>query len=110
VDNVAGDPGPPHDRPMEARVAVLEEIAATMKEAVVDFRHELRALRTELNQELVALRTETSQEFRALRTETSQRDEHLREAQERDFRILFSAMITVALSLAAMMAKGFHWF
>jgi hypothetical protein len=110
MDSVAGDPGPPHDHPMEARVAVLEEIAATMKEALLDLRQEMRALRTELQQELVALRTETNLEVRALRTETSRRDEHLREAQERDFRILFSAMITVALGLAAMMAKGFHWF
>ncbi len=29
---------------------------------------------------------------------------------ERDFRILFGAIITVALGLAALMARGFHWF
>ncbi|MGK3142089.1 hypothetical protein [Pantoea sp. C2G6] len=27
-----------------------------------------------------------------------------------DFRILFGALITVALGLAGLMAKGFHWF
>jgi hypothetical protein len=27
-----------------------------------------------------------------------------------DFRLIFGALITVALGLAAMMAKGFHWF
>lgn len=27
-----------------------------------------------------------------------------------DFRMLFGAIITVALGLAALMAKGFHWF
>lgn len=27
-----------------------------------------------------------------------------------DFRILFGALITVALGLAGIMAKGFHWF
>ncbi|MBP2171025.1 hypothetical protein J2125_004217 [Erwinia toletana] len=26
-----------------------------------------------------------------------------------DFRMLFGAMITVAMGLAGMMAKGFHW-
>ncbi|HDC4469844.1 TPA: hypothetical protein O8U04_003616 [Enterobacter kobei] len=26
-----------------------------------------------------------------------------------DFRLLFGALITVALGLAALMAKGFHW-
>jgi hypothetical protein len=38
MDNVAGHSGPPHDRPMEARVAVLEEKATTMQEAVADLR------------------------------------------------------------------------
>ncbi|WP_024278602.1 hypothetical protein [Xanthobacter sp. 126] len=28
---------------------------------------------------------------------------------ERDFRILFGAIVAVALGLAYMMAKGFHW-
>lgn len=27
-----------------------------------------------------------------------------------DFRIIFSALITLALGLAGLMAKGFHWF
>jgi len=45
-----------------------------------------------------------------LRTETSRRDEALRDAVETDFRIMFGALITVALGLAALMAKGFHWF
>ena len=27
-----------------------------------------------------------------------------------DFRLLFGAIISVALGLAAIMAKGFHWF
>lgn len=35
---------------------------------------------------------------------------HLREAEERNLRILLAAMITVSLGLAAIMAKGFHWF
>jgi len=88
MDGVAGGSGPSHDPGMEARLAVLEEIAAATKASIADFRQELRALRAE----------------------TSQRDERLRDAQERDFRILFSALISVAVGLAAMMAKGFHWF
>ena len=67
---------------------MLEEIATSTKEALTDLRQELRALRTE----------------------TSRRDDGMREAQERDFRILFAALISVAIGLAAMMAKGFHWF
>jgi hypothetical protein len=88
LDGVAGGAGPSHDPAMGARVAVLEEIAASTKEALTDLRQELRALRTE----------------------TSRRDDGTREAQERDFRILFAALISVAIGLAAMMAKGFHWF
>lgn len=34
----------------------------------------------------------------------------LRDRMERDFRILFGALITVALGLAGLMGKGFHWF
>jgi hypothetical protein len=34
----------------------------------------------------------------------------LRVSQERDFRVLFGAIIFVALSLAGLMAKGFGWF
>jgi hypothetical protein len=30
--------------------------------------------------------------------------------QERDFRVLFGAIIFVSLSLAGLMAKGFGWF
>lgn len=99
MDNVAGDPGPPHDRQMDARVTVLEEIAATLKEAVGDFRQELRAQRTE-----------TMRRDDDLRSELVRRTDVLRDAQERDFRILFSATITISLGLAALMAKGFHWF
>ena len=36
--------------------------------------------------------------------------EKLRVSQEREFRVLFGAVIFVALSLAGLMAKGFGWF
>lgn len=32
-----------------------------------------------------------------------------RRVQDRDFRLLFGGLIAVALGLAALMAKGFHW-
>lgn len=34
----------------------------------------------------------------------------LRDRMARNFRILFGALITVALGLAGLLAKGFHWF
>jgi hypothetical protein len=33
----------------------------------------------------------------------------IRKALETDFRLLFGALIVVALGLAGVMAKGFHW-
>jgi hypothetical protein len=87
VNNLAGGGSSPHDPGMEARVAVLEEIASATKHAVAGLQ----------------------QEVHDLRTETSRRDEALRDAIETDFRVMFGALITVALGLAALMAKGFHW-
>jgi hypothetical protein len=88
MNGIAGGGGPRHDRNMEARVAVLEEIAAGTKDAVAGLR----------------------QEVHELRADTNRRFEAMRDAMDRDFRLLFGAIITVALGLAALMAKGFHWF
>ncbi|AMC13332.1 hypothetical protein RL73_02495 [Liberibacter crescens] len=33
----------------------------------------------------------------------------LRKAADRDFRILFGALIALGLGLSGLMAKGFHW-
>ena len=88
MNNHAGGGSPPHDPGMEARVAVLEEIASATKQAMAGLQ----------------------QEVHDLRTETSRRDEALRDAIETDFRVMFGSLITVALGLAALMAKGFHWF
>jgi hypothetical protein len=42
--------------------------------------------------------------------ETNRRADALRDAVETNFRITFGALITTTLGLAALMAKGFHWF
>jgi hypothetical protein len=73
---------------MEARVAVLEEIASTMKGTLAELKAGQDRLRDELGSGLDAAR----------------------DRQERDFRITFGAIIAVALGLAALMAKGFRWF
>jgi hypothetical protein len=95
MDGVAGDPESPHDRSMDARIAVLEEIAAATKDGIADLRQEGR---------------DTNVRIDALRDDMDRRFDAMRSAQERDFRIMFSALITTALGLAALMAKGFHWF
>jgi hypothetical protein len=88
MNNPASDGAPPHDPSMESRTAVLEEIAATTKQAMSELWLEVRNLRSDTNRRIAALR----------------------DAVERDFRMLFGTLITVALGLAAIMAKGFHWF
>jgi hypothetical protein len=98
MNNVAGDGGPPHDRNMDARVAVLEEIAAGTKGAVTDLRQEVHDLRADSNRRFDAMRDDMNRRFDAMR-----------DAMERDFRLLFGAIITVALGLAALMARSFHW-
>jgi uncharacterized coiled-coil protein SlyX len=80
---------------MEARVAVLEEIASATKQAVAG-----------LQQEVHDLRTETSRRDDTLRDTI----DALRDTGEVNFRIMFGALITTALGLAALMAEGFHWF
>lgn len=42
MNDVTGGSGPPHDRNMAARVAVLEAIAVGTKQAIVDLRQEAR--------------------------------------------------------------------
>jgi len=61
---------------MEARIAVLKEIAVSTRATLKDLRDDLRTVR---------------------------------DRQEADFRILFAALIGLALGMAGLMAKGFHW-
>ena len=61
---------------MDARVAVLEQIAKDTQGVLKEIKADLRAMRT---------------------------------SQAPDFRLLFGAIITVALGLAALMAHGFKW-
>lgn len=95
MNSVAGGGGSPHDRSMEARIAVLEEIAAATRQSVAEQRADTNRRFDEVNRRFDAV---------------DRRFDAMREAMERDFRIVFGAIITVALGLAALLAKGFHWF
>ena len=68
---------------MEARIAKLEADVSYIKEHIRDVKSESKELRSDIKE--------------------------LRRDTDRDFRILFGAIITVALGLAGLMAKGFHW-
>ncbi|WP_218261624.1 MULTISPECIES: hypothetical protein [unclassified Pseudomonas] len=82
-----GGSEPPEGKEMEARVAKLET-------HVEYIRRDLDSLK----EEVVEFRSET-------KTSVGK----VRDNLERDFRLLFGALIVVALGLAGLMAKGFHW-
>lgn len=73
-----------HDRGLAVRVAVLETNVHGLKSEFSELKSEFREFRKEMRADITAIRTH-------------------------DFRLLFGALITVALSLVAVMAKGFHW-
>lgn len=91
VEN-AGEP--PHDGGMEPRVARLESDVGHIKSDVADLKTEARLHREALSK----FGTEVNAEFRAIRKDMSM-----------DFRLLFGALIAVALGLAGLLAKGFEW-
>jgi hypothetical protein len=66
----------------------LEQIAKDTKEALVEMKQDARDMRQEFRREF----------------------ENMRKDARGDFRLLFGAIITVALGLAGLMAHGFHWF
>ncbi|MBN5149974.1 hypothetical protein JAK23_10825 [Stenotrophomonas maltophilia] len=86
--------GPPHDGGMEARVAKLESTLEYVQRDVAEIRADLKKMADQLN----AFGKDVNGEFRAIRAEA-----------KTDFRLLFGALITVALGLAGLMAKGFGW-
>lgn len=87
---IASGGQPPHDSFMEARVAVLEQIAKSTEASLA--RIESRFDRIDSKFDAVNGKFDTV---------TTRHD--------KDFRITFGAVITVALGLAGLMAKGFHW-
>jgi len=72
--------GPPHDGGMEARVAKLEASMEHVQQDISELRSDVREIRGDI---------------KGIRTT--------------DFRLLFGAIIAVAVGLAAIMAHGFRW-
>jgi hypothetical protein len=75
-----GTSGGGDDGGMEARVAKLEAALSHVERDVGEVRSDLK----EVRRDITSIRTT-------------------------DFRLLFGAIIAVALGLAGMMTKGFHW-
>ncbi len=104
-DSVASGGSPPHDPGMDARVAVLEQIAKETREALAGLRSDLRSeiggLRSEiggLRSEMIAMRTELKGEIAGLRNDA-----------RGDFRWLLTLMIGFGAGILGLLGRGFHW-
>ncbi len=109
--------GEPPDMTLEARVAKLEASVLHIESDIKDIRSDLRDIRSELScfrketrSEFSCFRKETVSEFSCLRKDMVDGFNRQSRDREFDFRLLFGALIAVALGLAGMMAKGFGWF
>ncbi|MFD2365002.1 hypothetical protein [Pseudoduganella sp. GCM10020061] len=74
-------------------------------EHILEELRELRADMRELRNEMRELRNEMHAELRAMRSDMLD----MRRASTTDFRILFGALIAVAVGLAGTMARAFGW-
>ena len=90
--------GEPYGNGMDARVAVLETIAAQTSTTLAEMRKEMHDFRAEIRAKLQGFRSEVHTEMR-----------DLRRTHDRDFRITFGATITTTLGLAALIAHVAHW-
>ncbi|ODT85350.1 MAG: hypothetical protein ABS69_00830 [Nitrosomonadales bacterium SCN 54-20] len=94
---------------MEVRMAKLEAHVEHMQSDISEIKADLRDFRKETKEEFVALRKETREDSMSLRKEMYDNFASVRKDARSDFRLLFGALIFVALGLAGIMAKGFGW-
>lgn len=79
---------------MEHRLTQMEVTTRHIQDDLRDLRTEVRDFKGEMRD----FQKEVRSEFRDVRYQA-----------RTDFRLLFGALITVAVGMAALMAKGFHW-
>ena len=79
---------------LDTRLARVEVTLESIGEDLNGLRTDFRDLRNDMNH---------------LRDQSRNDMSHLRDQSRMDFRVLFGAMISLALGMAALMAKGFHW-
>ncbi|WP_369929997.1 hypothetical protein [Xanthomonas sp. NCPPB 2632] len=90
---------------LDTRLARVEVTLEHIGEDVNGLRTDFRDLRNDMNH----LRDQSRNDMSHLRDQSRNDMSHLRDQSRMDFRVLFSAMISLALGMAALMAKGFHW-
>ncbi|WP_246550171.1 hypothetical protein [Photorhabdus caribbeanensis] len=82
-----GGSGGGGDEMLEARVARLESDVEHIKKSIDEVKTDVREMKKD-----------TRTDFKEMKSDA-----------RTDFRLLFGAIIAVALGLAGLMAKGFHW-
>jgi hypothetical protein len=76
--------------PMEARILNLESAALRVAQSI----GKLEADMSHVQKDIGEMKVDISQ---------------IRDRQDRDFRVLFGSLVTAALGLGGLMAKGFGW-
>jgi len=124
---IEGSDKPEYPSDMEARVRVLEEIAAGTKAILADIRADQRAMWAEMTAGSTTMHGKIDASAASLHAKidtnaaslhakidinaTSLRAEMMtmEQRRERDFRIMFGAIITTTLGLAYLIAHTAHW-
>lgn len=96
---------------MQQRVTKLEVNADRMRADIDELKADVRELKADvrvLKVDVAVLKTDVAhlkKDMSEVKIDLSS----LKGVVERDFRILFGAIIFVALGLSGLLAKGFHW-
>ncbi|WP_204161992.1 hypothetical protein [Erwinia amylovora] len=107
----------------ELHKEVKEDIGALRQEVKQDFealrqevKQDIGALRLEVKQDIGALRQEVKQDIRALHQGINDEMSLFRQDMYRlqqhartDFRLLFGALISLAIGMSGLVAKAFNW-
>ena len=92
---------PPPSPALPERVARLEVTCERILDELREIRNDMREMRAEMRE----MRAEMRAELREVRSEQSE----LRRTSAADFRILFGALMAVAVGVAGTMARAFGW-
>lgn len=95
----------PHHADLPERVARLEVTCGHILEEMRGLRNDMQAMQNAIRSEMREARTE----LREFQNETRSEFKDVRRSATADFRILFGALIAVAIGLAGAMARGFGW-
>jgi chromosome segregation ATPase len=94
------------------RVARIETHIEYMRGDIAELKGDVKELRAELKSDIKDVRSDFNELRAEIRTEIKDVRAEIKDVRAEartDFRLLFSALIAVALGLAGLMAKGFHW-